>query len=89
VIYLWGAGVIPISISGLGIREGLAVYFLRMYGIAAAYAVATSLFLFALNTIIPALIGIYFIYRKRTYLKDIGDSVRSTRELIHNLRNGK
>jgi len=89
VIYLWGAGIIPISISGLGIREGLAVYFLKIYGIPAAYAVATSLFLFTLNTIFPALVGIYYIYMKRNYLKEMKDSVRSTRELIHNLRNHK
>lgn len=89
VIYLWGAGIIPISISGLGIREGLAVYFLQIYGISAAHAVATSLFLFTLNTIIPAIIGVYFINKKKSYFADFKNSVKSTREIIQNIRNGK
>ena len=89
VVYLWGSGIIPISISGLGVREGLAVYFLKMYGIFPAHAVATSLFLFFLNTIIPALIGIYFIYQKRQHLKDMKDTVKSTRALWKELRNNK
>jgi uncharacterized membrane protein YbhN (UPF0104 family) len=89
VIYLWGAGIIPISISGLGVREGLAVYFLRLYGISAAHAVATSLFLFTLNTVIPAIIGTYFINKRKSYFADFKSSVKSTREIIQNLRNGK
>ena len=32
-VYLWGAEVVPISIAGLGIREGLAVYFFKIYHI--------------------------------------------------------
>jgi len=89
VIYLWGSGIVPISVSGLGIREGLAVYFLKMYGIFPAYAVATSLFLFFLNTIVPALIGVYFIYKKRQHLKDMKDSFKSTRSLFNELKKNK
>ncbi len=81
-IYLWGAGIIPISISGLGVREGLAVFFLDGYGINAAHAVATSLFLFTLNSIIPALIGAYIISRKRANLKEMSALVQSAREII-------
>jgi uncharacterized membrane protein YbhN (UPF0104 family) len=89
VIYLFGSGVIPISISGLGVREGLAVYFLKMYGIPAAHAVATSLFLFTINTVTPALLGIYFIYKKRSHLKEIKSTVLSTRTILRNIRNGR
>jgi uncharacterized membrane protein YbhN (UPF0104 family) len=89
VIYLWGAGIIPISISGLGVREGLAVYFLEIYGIYPAHAVATSLFLFFLNTIIPALIGVYFIYQKRQHLKDMKNTVKSTKALWEEIKNNK
>jgi len=89
VIYLWGSGIVPISISGLGVREGLAVFFLKWYGINPAHAVATSLFLFFLNTIIPALIGVFFIYKKRQHLKDMKDTVKSTRSLWKELRNNK
>lgn len=89
VVYLWGSGIVPISISGLGVREGLAVYFLKMYGIVPAHAVATSLFLFFLNTIIPALIGVFFIYKKRKHLKDMKDTVKSTRSLWKELKSNK
>jgi hypothetical protein len=88
VIYLFGSGVIPVSISGLGVREGLAVYFFKMYGIPAAHAVATSLFLFTINTVLPALIGVYFIYQKRDHLKEIKSTVLSTRSILKNIRNG-
>ncbi|MFC2087988.1 lysylphosphatidylglycerol synthase transmembrane domain-containing protein [Calditrichota bacterium] len=89
VVYLWGSGIIPISISGLGVREGLAVYFLNFYGIYPAHAVATSLFLFCLNTIVPALIGVFYIYKKRQHLKDMKDTVKSTRSLWKELRNNR
>lgn len=89
VVYLWGSGIIPISISGLGVREGLAVYFLNFYGISPAYAVSTSLFLFSLNTVTPALIGVYFIYKKRQHLRDMKDTIKSTRSLWKELRNNK
>lgn len=89
IVYIWGAGVVPISISGLGIREGLAVYFLKFYGFPPAYAVSTSLFLFFLNIIIPALAGVYFIYKKHSHLKDIKSTVRSTTSLLKMIKNGK
>jgi glycosyltransferase 2 family protein len=89
VVYLWSAGIVPISISGLGVREGLAVYFFNLYGVPGAYAVATSLFLFAINAIIPALIGIYYIYQKRDHLKDVKNTMHSSRELWKSLRKNK
>ena len=89
VVFLWSAGVIPISISGLGVREGLAVYFFNLYGVPGAYAVATSLFLFVLNAIIPALIGLYYIYHKRKHLKDAKSTWQSSRELWKSLRKNK
>jgi hypothetical protein len=81
-VYLWSAGIVPISISGLGVREGLAVYFFRYYGIAPAYAVATSLFLFTLNGIIPALAGVFYIYKHRAQFREIKSSLASSREII-------
>jgi glycosyltransferase 2 family protein len=84
-VYLWAAGIFPLSISGLGIREGLAVYFFRRIGISAADAVATSLFLFALNAILPALIGIFFLYKNRQHLKTLRQTFRSSKELLAEL----
>jgi hypothetical protein len=89
VIYLWSAGVVPISISGLGIREGLAVYFFKFYGVPAAYALATSLFLFVINAILPALIGIPYIYRHRSSFKEIRASLQTSREILRSLRPDK
>ena len=85
VVYLWSAGIVPISISGLGIREGLAVYFFRFYGVAPAYAVATSLFLFTINAIIPALIGVYYIYKHRAHFREFRKSLASSREILSGL----
>jgi len=85
-VYLWSAGLVPISVSGLGVREGLAVYFFNFYGVSAAHAVATSLFLFTINTIVPALVGAYYIYRNRAYFGELKDSIKSTREIIASIR---
>jgi len=88
-IYLWAAGIFPLSISGLGIREGLAVYFFRKAGVASADAVATSLFLFTLNAIVPALVGIYYLYRNRENLKTLRQTIRSSKELLGSLLKNK
>jgi len=85
-VYLWSAGMVPISVSGLGIREGLAIYFFNFYNVSAAHAVATSLFLFTINTIVPALVGIYYIYKNRVYFGELKDSIKSTREIITSIR---
>jgi uncharacterized membrane protein YbhN (UPF0104 family) len=84
-VYLWAAGVFPFSLSGLGIREGLAVYFFRLAGVSSADAVATSLFLFTLNNVIPALFGIYYLYRNRQNLKNLGQTFKSSKDLLISL----
>lgn len=88
-VYLWSAGLVPISVSGLGVREGFAVYFFNFYGVSAAHAVATSLFIFTVNTIFPALVGAYYIYRNRAYFGELKDSIKSTREIIASIRFNK
>jgi uncharacterized membrane protein YbhN (UPF0104 family) len=88
-VYLWSAGMVPISVSGLGVREGLAVYFFNFYGVSAAHAVATSLFLFTINTIFPALVGAIYIYRNRACFGDLKDSIKSTREILASIRSNK
>jgi uncharacterized membrane protein YbhN (UPF0104 family) len=81
-VYLWAAGIFPFSLSGLGIREGLAVYFFRLAGVSSADAVATSLFLFTLNSVIPALVGIYYLYKNRQNLKTLGQTFQSSKDLL-------
>ena len=88
-VYLWSAGMVPISVSGLGVREGLAVYFFNFYDVSAAHAVATSLFIFTINTIAPAIIGAYYIYRNRSNFGELKNSIKSTREIIASIRSNK
>ena len=76
VIFIWGAGLIPISISGVGVRENIAVLLLARFGIPDSTAVGFSLLIFFINTIIPALIGTVFIYKKRTHLKDVKHEIK-------------
>lgn len=55
----------PVTIMDLGIREGLAVFFLGVLGVAAAPAFDASVFLFLVNLLLPALVGIPFAFRLR------------------------
>jgi uncharacterized membrane protein YbhN (UPF0104 family) len=54
----------PISLGELGIREGASVYFLTQLGEASAVAFNASIFLFIINLLIPALIGLVLLFRK-------------------------
>ena len=74
--------MIAISISGLGVREWVAAYSFSWYGIQPSYAVSTSLFVFAINCVLPALVGAYFIYAKRRHFRDVGDSIEAGWALV-------
>lgn len=56
--------LLPISYSGLGIRESVSVLVLRGYHISPEIAVACSLMIFIFNSVIPALPGLFFLFRK-------------------------
>lgn len=56
---------IPITIAGLGLREGAAVFFLSRFGVAEASALNGALLLFALDLIIPGVFGLLLILKKR------------------------
>ena len=70
--YLWAANLImftktiipPVSMGELGIREGASVYFLTQMGESASVAFNASIFLFIINLLIPALIGVGMFFRK-------------------------
>ena len=83
-IFIWGAGLIPISVSGLGVRENLAAYILTQYQIPAYAAVGTSLLIFFINAIIPALVGSIYIIRRRADLKDAKGTIKSVTQSIYN-----
>jgi uncharacterized protein (TIRG00374 family) len=49
--------MIPVSISGLGLREGTACFLMNSYGVIAKEAVAFSLLIFSTTVLIPGLLG--------------------------------
>ena len=70
--YFWSAALImfaktffpAISLSELGIREGVSVFFLGQMGVLAAPAFNAALFLFFINILIPSLIGLVLLFKK-------------------------
>jgi len=72
VNYLWAANLImfvktiipPISLGELGIREGASVFFISKMGEVASVGFNSSIFLFIINLLIPALIGVGMFMRK-------------------------
>jgi uncharacterized membrane protein YbhN (UPF0104 family) len=52
---------IPITLSGLGLRESATAYLLAPLGVSAHIAVATSLIVFTLNNLFPATIGAFLM----------------------------
>lgn len=49
--------MIPLSISGLGIREGFFVYFYGLIGVEPSIVIAVSLINYLILSVVPALIG--------------------------------
>ena len=49
---------LPISIMGLGLREGTAALFLSRYGVPMEAAVAAAFSLFVINALLPGLVGL-------------------------------
>lgn len=59
------ANVIPITFSGLGLREFFAIKVLAQYGISNTSAVTAALIIFFINSVLPALIGVVYIVRHK------------------------
>ena len=51
--------LLPITPSGMGIREGSRVYFFSLIGCSPATVLWASFIMFGLNIIFPAIIGIW------------------------------
>jgi len=70
--YIWAGNLImfaktvipPISLGELGIREGASVYFLTQFGETASTAFNASIFLFIINLLIPALVGLVLLLKR-------------------------
>jgi len=54
----------PVSLGELGIREGASVYFLTQFGETASVAFNASIFLFIINLLIPALVGLVLLLKR-------------------------
>lgn len=57
------ANVLPITISGIGIREMASAIILNRYGVDKETAINASFFWFLIDVVLPALLGIYFVFR--------------------------
>jgi uncharacterized protein (TIRG00374 family) len=70
--YLWAGNLIifvktaipQISLGELGIREGASVFFLTSFGELSSVAFNASIFLFFINIMLPALVGLFLLIRK-------------------------
>jgi uncharacterized membrane protein YbhN (UPF0104 family) len=56
---------LPVGFGDLGTREGAAIFFLRKCGISSSQALDSSLLLFAINMLLPALFGSLYLRRLR------------------------
>ena len=59
------ANILPITIGGLGVREGVAVFCLSFFGLPPEIAVTATLYLFLINVLGPSLMGYCIILRTR------------------------
>jgi uncharacterized protein (TIRG00374 family) len=72
VNYLWVGVLIffaksiipPISIGDLGIREGASVFFISFIGENGSIGFNAAIFLFMINILIPAVIGMFLLFQK-------------------------
>ena len=59
------SNLIPITYAGLGLREKFAIEVLAKYNISPETAITASLTVFIFNVLIPSLIGLYFIIKRK------------------------
>ncbi len=72
VDYFWAGNLImfaktiipPVSLGELGIREGASVFFIKQFSETASTGFNASIFLFFINVLIPALIGMILLLKK-------------------------
>ncbi len=72
VKYIWAASLImfsksfvpPVSIGEIGVREGISIFYLTQMGELSSTAFDAAIFLFLINILIPALIGMFLMFGK-------------------------
>ncbi len=55
--------IIPLSFNGFGLRETFAIEVFSKYGISAELAFTVTFLIFFFNSVLPALIGLYYVFR--------------------------
>ncbi|MFQ6092743.1 MAG: lysylphosphatidylglycerol synthase transmembrane domain-containing protein [bacterium] len=69
---------LPITVAGLGLREGAAVFFFSKFGVSEAAALNGAFLLFIIDILIPGLIGLPLISKMRLKFEHL-DEERSHR----------
>jgi uncharacterized membrane protein YbhN (UPF0104 family) len=62
---LFTKAALPISVGGLGVGETAAVGFFRLFGVDQAAAFNSSVMLFSMNVVFPAILGFFILLRQR------------------------
>lgn len=79
--FILGVGSIPISFAGMGFRENAAQHALGLYGVPAEAAVGAALFIFFMNVLLPALLGVILLtFFSDIKLRDIKKMIRKQEE---------
>ncbi|MBN2354775.1 flippase-like domain-containing protein [candidate division KSB1 bacterium] len=60
---MWVKTMLPISIGDLGVRESAAIFFLGQLGVPDAAAFDASMLLFAINILLPAILGAFLLLK--------------------------
>ncbi|MBI1745118.1 MAG: flippase-like domain-containing protein [Acidobacteria bacterium] len=61
------SNLIPLTIGGLGIREGTAMLLLSRHGVSPAAAIDASFLLYFLNTLVPGLAGALWLLKRNLF----------------------
>ncbi|MBD3167155.1 hypothetical protein GF324_11180, partial [bacterium] len=76
---LFVKSVLPITLGSLGIGEFAAVSFYAGYGVSDAVAFSASLLLFAVNVLLPAILGaVYLMFQRPSFRNDSQSQERSS-----------
>jgi len=79
--FILGVGSIPLSFAGMGFRENAAQHVLQPFGIPSEAAVGAALFIFTVNVLVPALVGVILLnFVSDVKLKDIKALVKKKDE---------
>ena len=69
------ADLLPVTVSGIGARELLLIFFLSIVGIGAEAAVALSILYFIIGYVSVAVFGLFLFLREPIRLRDISRQV--------------